>query len=157
MDITLRRGTSAGWEPEGERAYSCVSVRAMSSLPPANAPAEKPAHQLSTLLGLIGSQFDFNDGRRAALPHAGYSWRLPSRNLDAGNILFETPFRQIASTISSGARCELTPRSNFLSCRAQSPSITPSHTLENLAICRKFRSLRKLRTKLKEQTGRTPS
>lgn len=52
------------------------------------APAELPTQQ-----GPQGLRFDFNDGARVFCPDGGqHPWRVRLRDLDTGNILFETEF-----------------------------------------------------------------
>src|SRR5579864_1582842 len=61
------------------------------------APAELPTQQ-----GPKGLRFDFNHGCRVALPQSTHPWRVRLRDLDTGNILFETVIP--AGRISSAKR-----------------------------------------------------
>jgi hypothetical protein len=72
-------------------------------LPPANAPAVAEAESerqkqpyppragLPTQVGPKGIRFDFNQGARVDLPNrSAGKWRVRLRDLDTGNILFQT-------------------------------------------------------------------
>lgn len=65
-----------------------------SGRPPAAVPAESPYPPIAaspTQLGPEGIRFDFNQGCRITLPHRTASlWRVRIRDLDTGNILFES-------------------------------------------------------------------
>ena len=45
-----------------------------------------------TLSAPNGALFDFNDGARIVCPQSEYPWKIRLRDLDTGNILFETEF-----------------------------------------------------------------
>ncbi len=90
---------------------SPVSSVPASSTPPASsasgsAPAVKAAYPIPaaapTQHGPNGILFDFNNGCRVALPQADHTWRVRLRDLDTGNILFETAFS--AGAINSTKR-----------------------------------------------------
>jgi autotransporter strand-loop-strand O-heptosyltransferase len=51
------------------------------------APASTP-----TLSAAKGVRYDFNDGARIVCPHGEHPWQVKIRDLDTGNILFETEF-----------------------------------------------------------------
>src|SRR5580692_10228418 len=51
-------------------------------------PAYPPAAATPTQIGNHGIRYDFNMGARVLVPSG--NWRLQLRDLDAGNILFET-------------------------------------------------------------------
>ncbi len=66
-----------------------------SAAPPPDAPAVPPAYPapaaLPTQLGPDGIRFDFNLGARVSLPAREHGhWRIRLRDLDSGNILFES-------------------------------------------------------------------
>jgi autotransporter strand-loop-strand O-heptosyltransferase len=82
------RSTAAAPDPSG----SAAPVKSAYPLP-----AEVP-----TQPGPLGIQFDFNNGCRVSLPQAERPWRVRLRDLDAGNILFETVFP--AGRINSSKR-----------------------------------------------------
>ena len=52
------------------------------------APTEIPTQQ-----GPKGARFDFNDGCRVVVEDSGEPWHVRLRDLDTGNILFETEFK----------------------------------------------------------------
>ncbi|MHC2251901.1 hypothetical protein ACVILK_001593 [Bradyrhizobium embrapense] len=59
-----------------------------------NADAPKPAYpaaaKLPTQVGPKGLRFDFNDGARIVCPHGEQPWKARIRDIDTGNVLFET-------------------------------------------------------------------
>ena len=61
------------------------------------APAELPTQQAAG-----GLRFDFNDGCRVVLPESDRSWRLRLRDLDTGNVLYETELK--AGRVNSSKR-----------------------------------------------------
>lgn len=77
-----------------------------SAAPSASAPAPKSAYrapaELPTQEGPKGLRFDFNNGCRVALPQSTHPWKVRLRDLDTGNILFETVIP--AGRISSAKR-----------------------------------------------------
>jgi autotransporter strand-loop-strand O-heptosyltransferase len=61
----------------------------------ASAPAKRayPAPvAVPTQSGPAGTRFDFNDGARVVCPASEHPWKIKLRDLDTGNILFETEF-----------------------------------------------------------------
>ncbi|PLZ00368.1 autotransporter strand-loop-strand O-heptosyltransferase [Burkholderia sp. WAC0059] len=72
--------------PSGEKAGAGAPVK------PASAQTQKPAYPppapVPVEAGPHGIRFDFNDGCRVSLPPG--SWRVCLRDLDTGNVLFET-------------------------------------------------------------------
>ncbi len=62
---------------------------AAAAAPDAVTPAYPPAADLPTQHGPRGIRYDFNLGARISLP-SGAHWHLRLRDLDSGNILFET-------------------------------------------------------------------
>jgi autotransporter strand-loop-strand O-heptosyltransferase len=87
---------AAGPRPEATKspASSGASPPQKRAYPP---PAELPTQQ-----GPKGLRFDFNHGCRVALPESAHPWRVRLRDLDTGNILFETVIP--AGRISSAKR-----------------------------------------------------
>src|ERR1700692_2252700 len=73
-------------------AEEAVSDSASAPPPAAQANAPKRAYPapapLPTQSGAHGIQFDFNDGARVVLPEG--QWHVRLRDLDTGNILYET-------------------------------------------------------------------
>src|SRR5215472_16414991 len=71
---------------------------------PYPAPAELPTQQ-----GPKGLRFDFNDGCRVMLPADKYPWRVRLRDLDTGNVLFDTRIKagRVNSTKRYFARIRL--------------------------------------------------
>jgi autotransporter strand-loop-strand O-heptosyltransferase len=72
-----------------------------TSAPPPQKGAYPPAAATPTQEGPHGIRFDFNLGARIALP-AGSNWRAVLRDMDTGNILFES--KNQGATISSSKR-----------------------------------------------------
>ncbi|HWE06208.1 MAG TPA: hypothetical protein VG274_05835, partial [Rhizomicrobium sp.] len=64
---------SASTSPEPKRAYPA----------PASTPTQGSAN---------GVRFDFNDGARIVCPQGEQPWQIRIRDLDTGNVLFETEF-----------------------------------------------------------------
>ena len=93
---------SSGASPLEQTAACAPASSASPDLPassvqaggaPANAatppkPAFTPPAPPATQTGPHGIRFDFNDGCRVALPEGG--WRVRLRDLDTGNVIFET-------------------------------------------------------------------
>ncbi len=100
---------SAQAEPEGEGSEPPMQVEAAGrpetgstgDAPPSRpypAPAETP-----TQAGPHGLRYDFNDGCRVLIPDAdGGKWRVRLRDIDTGNILFETTL--LSGRINSSKR-----------------------------------------------------
>ena len=72
----------------------------------ASAPAAKRAYPAPTPIptqdGPAGLRFDFNDGARVLCPPSEQPWKIRLRDLDTGNILFETEF--LAGSVNSSKR-----------------------------------------------------
>jgi autotransporter strand-loop-strand O-heptosyltransferase len=70
---------------------------AESSAAVAAAPAAKPAYpppaDIPTQEGPRGLRFDFNSGCRVMFPESQHPWRVELRDLDTGNILFQTELK----------------------------------------------------------------
>jgi autotransporter strand-loop-strand O-heptosyltransferase len=70
-----------------------VEAEIKTEAPPAPAPAEKgpypPPAALPTQQGPLGIRYDFNLGARVSIPE-GKPWRVRLRDLDTGNVLFES-------------------------------------------------------------------
>jgi autotransporter strand-loop-strand O-heptosyltransferase len=87
------------------------SVESAATTPPASPPpfraAYPPPAALPTQTGGHGIQFDFNDGCRVVLPEG--RWHLRLRDLDTGNILYETDIGagRINSTKRYFLRCRI--------------------------------------------------
>src|ERR1700741_4298481 len=73
-------GSSAETTPEAEASSQAA--------PPVVRPAYPPAAASPTQIGDHGIRYDFNMGARVLVPSG--NWRLRLRDLDKGNILFET-------------------------------------------------------------------
>ncbi len=54
------------------------------------APPYPPPAELPTQLGPLGIRYDFNVGARVTLPESSMPWEVCLRDLDTGNILFES-------------------------------------------------------------------
>lgn len=68
-----------------------VAASAGDAAPPKRAyPAPSP---VATQTGPAGIRFDFNDGARVVCPVSELPWKVRLRDLDTGNILFETEFQ----------------------------------------------------------------
>lgn len=76
---TVGNGRSVATTPSGPSTQSAV--------PPAR-PAYPPAAASPTQVGADGIRYDFNMGARILVPEG--NWRMQLRDLDTGNILFET-------------------------------------------------------------------
>lgn len=72
-------------------AASAANKRAYPA--PAPTPTQEGAH---------GIRFDFNDGARVVCPQSEHPWKIRLRDLDTGNILFETEF--LAGHVNSSKR-----------------------------------------------------
>jgi autotransporter strand-loop-strand O-heptosyltransferase len=72
-----------------------AATQVAAAKPAASDPAKKPAYPapaaIPTQLAAQGIRFDFNHGARITLPHRETGrWRVRLRDLDTGNILFES-------------------------------------------------------------------
>ena len=80
--------SSAGAPPPPTVA---VAASPAATEPEARKPAYPPAPVQPTQAGPDGIRFDFNEGARLVLPNrAAGKWRVRLRDLDTGNILFQT-------------------------------------------------------------------
>src|SRR5208283_2427935 len=80
-------------------------AEAAAAPPPSTAkPAYPPPAELPTQTGPNGMRFDFNDGCRVLVPEAAAPWRVRLRDLDTGNILFETSADFTAGRVNSAKR-----------------------------------------------------
>jgi autotransporter strand-loop-strand O-heptosyltransferase len=89
-----------------------ADLRAVPAQPSASSPvstataAEKRAYPapapVPTQDGSHGVRFDFNDGARVVCPQSEHPWKIRLRDLDTGNILFETEF--LAGHVNSSKR-----------------------------------------------------
>lgn len=86
MDANLTPGLDENISSSTARQAAFVSATP-------SAPAEKPPYpppaSLPTQEGPFGIRFDFNLGARVTIPD-GKSWRILLRDLDTGNVLFES-------------------------------------------------------------------
>ena len=77
----------------GEEISASVELEPAPQAPAAEPPKDKspypPPAPLPTQEGPFGIRFDFNLGARVAVPE-GEPWRVRLRDLDTGNILFES-------------------------------------------------------------------
>jgi autotransporter strand-loop-strand O-heptosyltransferase len=84
---------------------SLVESAPATPLPSAGDP-EKRAYPapaaVPTEVGPHGIRFDFNEGARVALPESETPWRVTLRDLDTGNILFDTTLK--AGFVNSSKR-----------------------------------------------------
>jgi autotransporter strand-loop-strand O-heptosyltransferase len=102
-------GDSNAAEKSGGDAVAAVQTPAEATQSPASSGAPVPPKsayrapaELPTQQGAKGLRFDFNHGCRVALPQSTHPWRVRLRDLDTGNILFETVIQ--AGRISSAKR-----------------------------------------------------
>jgi autotransporter strand-loop-strand O-heptosyltransferase len=62
-----------------------------------SAPAVKPAYpppaEIPTQEGPKGLRFDFNDGCRVTFPESEHPWRVQLRDLDTGNVIYQTEMK----------------------------------------------------------------
>ncbi len=87
---------------------------AATPLPSAGDP-EKRAYPapaaIPTQAGPHGIRFDFNEGARVALPQGETPWQVTLRDLDTGNVLFDTTLKAgfvnsaSATTCASASKC----------------------------------------------------
>jgi autotransporter strand-loop-strand O-heptosyltransferase len=66
-------------------AAATASPAPVVSTPPDKSVAETPTQE-----GPRGLRYDFNDGCRVLLPESAHPWKVRLRDLDTGNILYET-------------------------------------------------------------------
>jgi len=66
---------------------------AQSASAPQVKPAYPPPAETPTQEGPKGLRFDFNCGARVLLPESEHPWKIRLRDLDTGNILFETALK----------------------------------------------------------------
>jgi autotransporter strand-loop-strand O-heptosyltransferase len=80
-------------------ATTAVEPASSGAVKPAVAAAETPKRaypapaEIPTQQGPEGARFDFNDGCRVVLAESDTPWQVRIRDLDTGNILFETQFK----------------------------------------------------------------
>jgi autotransporter strand-loop-strand O-heptosyltransferase len=91
------------------RNHAAIAPTEAAAAPPAALPSTaKPAYpppaKLPTQTGPNGMRFDFNDGCRVLVPEAGAPRRVRLRDLDTGNILFETSGNFTAGRVNSAKR-----------------------------------------------------
>jgi autotransporter strand-loop-strand O-heptosyltransferase len=67
-------------------------------------PAYPPPAELLTQAGPDGIQFDFNEGCRVIVPQADKPWRVRLRDLDTGNVLFQSTADFTAGRVRSTKR-----------------------------------------------------
>jgi autotransporter strand-loop-strand O-heptosyltransferase len=60
---------------------------------PAAKPAYPPASEIPTQEGPKGLRFDFNDGCRVTFPESEHPWRVQLRDLDTGNVIYQTEIK----------------------------------------------------------------
>ena len=70
-----------------------ASGEASAGSAPANKPAYPAPAEIMTQEGVRGLRFDFNDGCRATFPESEHPWQICLRDLDTGNVLFQTEFK----------------------------------------------------------------
>jgi autotransporter strand-loop-strand O-heptosyltransferase len=93
--------------PVPEPVSQSESASPAAPAPPASA-AEPPKRAypapaaVPTQQGPLGLRFDFNEGCRITLPAAERPWRVVLRDLDTGNVLFNTELA--AGTVTSSKR-----------------------------------------------------
>jgi len=71
-------------------AVSASQAPAPQASSPQNKPAYRPAAETPTQEGPAGIRFDFNNGCRVTFPQSAHPWKAQIRDLDTGNILFQT-------------------------------------------------------------------
>jgi autotransporter strand-loop-strand O-heptosyltransferase len=93
----LMADPAAGATPD----ITVTAAAPASAAAPAQRGAYPPPAAIPTQEGPLGIRYDFNLGCRIVLP-PGHKWRMVMRDLDTGNILFES--RNEGATISSSKR-----------------------------------------------------
>ncbi len=91
VDLVDDTAVEQGCEVEGDRTVSSASV--VEPAPPQSEPQPSPfllASAMPTQTGPLGIRYDFNDGCRIALPERDTPWFVRIRDLDTGNVLFQT-------------------------------------------------------------------
>jgi autotransporter strand-loop-strand O-heptosyltransferase len=81
---------------------SAAPAAAAPSGPAAPKPAYPPAAPVPTQEGPRGARLDFNEGCRIIVPQSEHPWQVRMRDLDTGNILYETQLA--AGRVSSTKR-----------------------------------------------------
>jgi len=71
----------------------CAGSAGASAPAPAAKPAYPPPADIPTQEGPNGLRFDFNGGCRVLFPETEHPWRVELRDLDTGNILFQTELK----------------------------------------------------------------
>ena len=79
--------------PTNESVPRALAVEAGSASAPAVKPAYPPPADIPTQEGPSGLRFDFNGGCRVMFPETEHPWRVELRDLDTGNILFQTELK----------------------------------------------------------------
>jgi autotransporter strand-loop-strand O-heptosyltransferase len=91
MVIDVAASEPAATRPDPGSAGDVASAPASAKTEPAKKPAYPPPAGTPTQSGPIGIRFDFNHGARVVLPPRETGrWRVRLRDLDTGNILFES-------------------------------------------------------------------
>ena len=84
MENSISLDAAAG--PSIAVSSATIAPAAQAARPPYPAPAETPTQDAAD-----GINFDFNEGARVRLPaRTGGQWRVRLRDLNTGNILFES-------------------------------------------------------------------
>ena len=115
LDLSPADTASASVEPDQEpstaQSEAAESGAEADTASAASAATEKRAYpapaEQPTQLGPKGIRYDFNDGCRVVLPEG--AWRVRLRDLDTGNILFETELKtgRINSSKRYYLRCRI--------------------------------------------------
>lgn len=80
--------------PTQDPATTESAVTSQSALAQPVKPAYPPPAELPTQEGPDGLRFDFNSGARVFFPASEHPWKICLRDLDTGNILFQTELKE---------------------------------------------------------------
>ncbi len=96
--VDVDHPSDVGWTVSEATATPAAPEVAVPGTAGGVAPGEKhaypPAASRPTQAGPCGIRFDFNIGARVTLPAASQPWQATLRDLDTGNVLFETEIAQ---------------------------------------------------------------
>ena len=104
LPVPTSETKAAPAEPTPDAPATSAPVGVSAASPPVK-PAYPPPAASPTQSGPLGIRFDFNQGARVVLPERSEgqpSWKVRLRDLDSGNILFESENR--GATVASAKR-----------------------------------------------------
>jgi autotransporter strand-loop-strand O-heptosyltransferase len=96
LELVTERTVPSLVPSEGRSVPGCSAATTQATsvgAAPAGKPAYPPPAEIMTQEGVRGLRFDFNDGCRATFPESEHPWQICLRDVDTGNVLFQTEFR----------------------------------------------------------------